>query len=303
MNPPVTTQRILYSIARRLGLAPTGDNQNLSPDKARELLDYMDARLKEAWELYDFNEITLVEERAFANDYDPTLSYNAGDMVWDWCSRSYYQALVPTVGGTLANTAVWQANTQPPYPRFIPWWQPGHTPIGTCFTAWNKNPYSDLNRIRFDFIQSTTAVQFSFAPVSSTVWIQFRIPYPGLALDQWDSSETYNTGDAALYGSDTYLSLIDNNLNQTPPVKPAGVPAALNPFDPNASDSNWQQFRIPWVFRQFVIYAAFSDALVCAGQNEKAPDQLQQAYAALASEFDKQTIQAGQFTGYSARVV
>jgi hypothetical protein len=247
----------------------------------------MDTRLKEAWELYDFLEVTFVEERAFTADYDPTVSYSQGDIVWDWCSRLYYQALVPTVGGSVSNTAVWQANVSP-FPRMIPWQQPGHTPIGTCFTAWNKNPYTDSTRIKIDFLLDNPGLQFSLGPVLQTVWLQFRIPYPGIALDQWYNTETYNTGDAAYYNMDTYLSLLDNNVGNTPPA---------------VSDNNWQQFRIPWVFRSFVEQAAFSDTLIVAGQNEKAPDQLQQAYQLLSGEYDKQTVQAGQFSGYSARVL
>ena len=287
MNPPLATQRIMYSIARRVGLEPIGDDANLSETKTREILEFMDQRLKEGWELYDFVETTFVEERAFAPDYDPTVSYGQGAVVWDWCSRLYYQALVPTVGGTLSNTAVWQANVSP-YPRTILWWQPGHTMIGTAFTAWNKNPYTDQTRTPVPFLLSNNGLEFSLSQVTQTIWIQFRIPYPGIALDEWDSTETYNSGDAAYYNMDTYLSLIDNNLNNTPP---------------SVSDNNWQQFRIPWVFKAFVTQAAFSDTLVVNGQNEKAPGELQQAYAALMGEYDKQTIQAGQFTGYSARVV
>lgn len=287
MNPPISTQRILYSIARRVGLEPTGDDANLSPSKAREILEFIDNRLKEAWELYDFLETTFVEERAFSPDYDPSVSYAQGDIVWDWCTRLYYQALVPTIGGSLANTAVWQQNVSP-YPRTILWQQPGHTPIGTVFTAWNKNPYTEQNRTPIPFLLSNNGLEFSLSPVTQTIWLQFRIPYPGVGLDQWSSTETYNTGDAAVYGMDTYLSLIDNNVGHTPPA---------------IADSNWQQFRIPWVFRSFVTQAAFSDTLIVSGQNEKAPDQLAQAYQLLGGEYDKQTIQAGQFTGYSARVV
>jgi hypothetical protein len=303
MNLPVSTQSILYAIARRIGLAPTGDNQNLSPDKAREILGFMDERLKECWELYDFLETTFTEERAFADDYDPTISYSAGAIVWDWCSRSYYTALVPTVGGTVSNPAVWQANTQPPYPRVIPWWQTNHTSIGTCITAWNKNPYSDQNRIPIDFLQGNDGLNFSLGPLTTTIWLHFRIPYTGLALDNWDPTITYNAGDTAFYNTDTYLSVVDNNTNNTPPMKAVGVPPSLSPYDPAVADSNWQQFRIPWPFKQFVTLAAFSDSLIVAGQNEKAPDQLNQAYGAIASEIDKQTIQSAQFTGYSARVV
>jgi hypothetical protein len=287
VNPAVATQRILYSVARRVGLEPIGDNANLSPAKAREILEFMDQRLREAWESYDFLEITPVEERAFANDYDPSATYCTGNTVWDWSSRLYYTALAPTTGGTLANTLVWQANANAPYPRMIPWSQSGHTQIATCFSAWNKNPYSDQNRIPIGFLQSINGLEFSLSPVTQTIWLQFRIPYPGIALDAWNSTEIYNTGDAAYYNMDTYLSLIDNNVNHTPP---------------SVSDSNWQQFRIPSVLRRFVVLAAFSDSLIVNGQNEKAPDQLQQAYLALGSEYDKQTIQSGQFVGYSATV-
>lgn len=287
MNPSVPTQRLLYSIARRVGLEPTGDDANLSLSKSREILEFIDTRLKEAWELYDFVEVTFVEERAFAPDYDPKMSYCQGAVVWDWCSRYYYQALVPTVGGSLSNAAVWQQNVSP-YPRMIPWQQPCHTPIGTAFTAWNKNPYTDTNRNPVPFLLSNNGLEFSLSQVIQTAWIQFRIPYPGIGLDQWYDTETYNTGDTCYYNMDTYISLIDNNLNNTPPA---------------VADGNWQQFRVPWPFRGFVIQAAFADTLIVSGQNEKAPDQLQQAYQLLAGEFDRQTIQAGQFTGYSARVV
>lgn len=287
MNPPVPTQRILYSVARRVGLEPIGNDANLSVSKTREILEFIDNRLKEAWELYDFVETTLLEERAFAPDYDPKASYCQGDVVWDWCSRYYYQALAPTTGGSLSNSAVWQQNVNP-YPRMVPWLQPCHTPIGTAFTAWNKNPYTDMGRTPVPFLLSNNGLEFSLSMVLQTVWIQFRIPYPGIALDAWNDTEVYNIGDAAYYNMDTYLSLIDNNVGNTPP---------------SVSDGNWQQWRIPWVFRSFVTMAAFSDTLIVAGQNEKAPDQLQQAYALLAGEFDKQTIQAGQFTGYSARVL
>jgi hypothetical protein len=283
----VSTQRILYAIARRVGLEPTGDDANLSPSKSREILEFMDTRLKEAWELYDFVETTFVEERAFSPDYDPSVSYSQGDMVWDWCSRYYYSALVPTIGGSLPNPAVWKANVSP-YPRTILWQQPGHTPIGTPFTAWNKNPYTDQTRIPIPLLLSNNGLEFSLSPVTQTIWLQFRVPYPSIGLDQWNSTEIFNTGDACYYGEDTYLSLIDNNLNHTPP---------------DVSDANWQQFRIPWVFRGFVTQAAFADTLIVSGQNEKAPDQLQQAYQLLWGEYDKQTIQANQFTGYSARVV
>src|SRR5262252_1937239 len=98
MNPPVSTQRVLYDVARRLGLVPTGDNANMDPDKAFELLGFMDDRLRESWELYDWVETTFVEQRAFRPDFDVTVCYSVGDIVWDPCTQQYYEALQQTIG-------------------------------------------------------------------------------------------------------------------------------------------------------------------------------------------------------------
>src|SRR5215510_162096 len=194
MNPPVSTQRILYDVARRAGLVPEGDNVNLDPDKAYEILGYMDDRLQEAWELYDFVEITLVEQRAFRDDFDPTLCYAQGDIVWDPCTQAYYQALAQTTGGPLSNAAVWQANPTVS-PRWIPYWQTGKTPIGTCFSAWTKNPYEDPNKIRVQFLISARGFEFTTTSNLAFVWLVFRLPYPGIGRFEWSASSTYALGD------------------------------------------------------------------------------------------------------------
>jgi hypothetical protein len=45
---------------------------------------------------------------------------------------------------------------------------------------------------------------------------------------------------------------------------------------------------------RFVTQAAFADTLVVDGQNEKAPDQLTQAFGFLSQAFDQQQLQQGQ---------
>ena len=69
MNYPVATQTILYDIARLIGLDPA----IMAPDQAVEILGFMDNRLREGWELYDFLETTEIEERAFRPDYDQSV--------------------------------------------------------------------------------------------------------------------------------------------------------------------------------------------------------------------------------------
>jgi hypothetical protein len=286
MNPPVSTMRIMYDVARRAGYVPAGDDQNVDPDQAREILGYMDDRLHESWEMYDFVETTFLEQRAFRPDWDPSLCYPAGSIVWDPCSQQYYQALAQTVGGPLSNTNVWQANPSVVSPRYIPYWTSGKTPIGTCFGAWSKNPYEDPNRIRVHYFVSQRGLEFTATSNLAYVWLLFRIPYPGIGQDEWSATVTYNQGDAAIDGTDTYICSVDNTVALQPSVTPA----------------NWTLFRIPWPFKRYVTQAAFSDTLITAGQNEKAGPELSKAFGYLQEAFDVQDLQQNQRTnwqGYS----
>lgn len=285
MNPPVSTQSVLYSTARRMGLVP---DENLSPDQAAEILMFMDDRLRESWEMYDFIENTTIEQRAFRDDYNPALCYNAGDIVWDPVSLYYYTAVQSGVGGPLSNTALWtQSGTVTP-PAFIAWFQTGKTPIGTAFEAYTDDPYANLNAKKIQFAVSARGLEFVVTQVPATVFLYFRLPYPGLGQENWAGAISYMTGDQVL-GSDghTYISLIDNNV-------------AIDPL--NTGQIAWQKFPIPYVFSRYVIQAAFSDTLVTNGQNEKAAMEYQKATAYLNNEFDKQRLQQAQVERFSVFV-
>jgi hypothetical protein len=277
LNPSVSVQRILFDVARRIGLVPTGDDANLDPNKAYELLTFINQRLREGWESYDFLDITLLEQRAFRDDFDSTLCYQTGDIVWDPITLQYYTALATTTGGPLSNTSIWQPNTSVT-PRWIPFWQTNKTPIGTPFQAWTQNPYENPNFVTVPFKLSQRGLEFTQAQNVTSVWLMFRQPCPAIGTDPWTVGTTYNLWDPVLDGADSYYSLIDNNLGN----------------DPALSPSQWQLFRIPWVLQPFVTQAVFSDSLIVDGQNQKAPDELNKAYGLLQSEYDKQILQTGQ---------
>jgi hypothetical protein len=285
MNQPITTQRCLYDVARRIGLVPEGSNANLDPDKAYELLGFLDDRLREAWELYDWLETTVVEQRAYRPDFDESVCYSAGDIVWDPCTQAYYQALATTIGGPLSNTAIWQANPPAVVPRWIPWWQDGKTPVGTCFGTWTKNPFEDPNAIRVQFKTSQRGIEMSACNLAS-VWVVFRIPYPGIGRVEWDPIVTYNETDPVLDGPDTYICKADGTIGHQPSLSP----------------DYWSRFRIPYCMSRYAIQAAFSDSLIVEGQNEKAPAELNKAYGYLQMAYDQQELQQGQlekWQGYS----
>jgi hypothetical protein len=268
-----------------MGLVP---DENLAPDQAMEILLSMDDRLREGWEMYDFVENTTIEERAFRDDYNSSLCYNAGDIVWDACSRMYYTANQSGVGGPLSNTALWTSSSTVAPPAFVPWFQTGKTPIGTAFEAYTGDPYATLTAKKVQFAVSSRGLEFVVTQVPATIWLYFRLPYPGLGQENWDATINYMAGDQVL-GSDghTYVSLSDNNLG-------------VNPL--SAGQIAWRKFPIPYVFSRFVITAAFSDTLVTNGQNEKAGIEVQKAYAYLNSEFDKQRLQQSQVERFSVFV-
>jgi hypothetical protein len=269
-----------------MGLVP---DENLSPDQAAEIFMFMDDRLRESWEMFDFCENTTIEQRAFRDDYNSTLCYNAGDIVWDPCSLYYYTANQSGVGGPLSNTALWTGSGTVTPPAYVAWFQTGKTPIGTAFEAYTDDPYSNLNAKKVQFAVSARGLEFVVTQVPATIFLYFRLPYPGLGQENWDATINYMTGDQTL-GSDghTYISLIDNNLGTNPLSTPT------TPI--------WQKFPIPYVFSRYVIAAAFSDTLVTNGQNEKAGMEYQKAIAYLNNEFDKQRLQQAQVERFSVFV-
>ena len=277
MNPPVSTQRVMFDVARLAGYVPDGNNENLDPEQAQEILGFVDDRLQEGWDMYDFLETTVVERRVFRPDFDPDVCYNLGDIVWDPCTGAYYQALAQTVGGPLTNTAVWAANPNVT-PRWIPWWEDKRTPIGAVFGAWTANPYESANRRRIDYLLSVRGIEFTATSTAGIVWLVFRLPYPGIGRDEWSATTIYNIGDQAIDGTDSYISRVDANLA----------------LQPSLSPDQWAIFRIPYPMRRYVTQAAFADTLVTNGQNEKAPGELGKAFVYLQEAFDQQSLQQGQ---------
>jgi hypothetical protein len=228
----------------------------------------------------------LVEERAYRDDYDSAKCYNQGDIVWDPASRQYYQALLTQTGGPLSNPTVWGSNPAVT-PLWIAYQQTGKNRIGTCLGAWTKNPYEEATTRRIQFVPSNRGLEFTRAcNAGSTAWLLYRMPYPGIGLAEWDAATIYSVGDQVYEAPDSWISLIDSNQANDPAISPEA----------------WAPFRIPYPLVRFVRQAAYSDTLIVDGQNEKAPNELNAAYAFLQQAFDQQTIQQGQserWQGYS----
>src|ERR1700738_1946175 len=117
----VTQQSVLNSVASRMGLDPS---INLETNVATAYLEYIDCRCREAWELWDWTEMLINDQRAFAPGWvQATSTYVTGNIVFDWTNGTlqYYKALQNVPGGTLlTNTTYWSTLTNAPLPLTVP---------------------------------------------------------------------------------------------------------------------------------------------------------------------------------------
>jgi hypothetical protein len=305
----VTLQSVLYSVARQFGLDPTATpTGNLETNVALSILDYINTRTREAWELWDFTELMVDDQRAFANAWNPTSTYTAGQIVYDWLlnTNAYYSSIGSTPANTaVTNTTYWTAGPTLPVPLTVPTYgQTGPTgalnqEIGTVFGVYSNDPYANafprpVNWTRTAKGITVYPVTYASAPVVlaggaitypfinlSTVYVLHRIPFPGFSSDQYSATVAYIAGNQVYYGTDTYQCIL-GNTGQLP-----------------SNVTYWTLVPFPYILSEFVKKSVYCDLLMEDGQVEKATSQLPNAYARLMNEFDRQTVQQGLTQRYS----
>jgi hypothetical protein len=299
---------VLFSVARRMGLDP---NVTMTTPVAEAYLTYIDERCREAWERFDWTDLVIYERRAFEDPWQSTVAYSMGATVFDWSSMLYWTSLQvsnlnnpPSTSPTFWGAAVMTA------PFIIPTNQVTYNEIGTVFNVFAADPrsYTNPNSVGWEREQAGIILypdrvysdSTPYGPLlvqgtpipgqivgyngqfPTTVWIEYRIPYPGFATSYYSSSQTYEVGDLAFWNNDTYKSL-----------------AIQSAASPTQSPTTWQIIGFPYVLSEFVKKAAFVDALIDDGQHEKGGLEEPKAYACLDREYDKQILQQGQQSFYT----
>lgn len=311
----VTQQSVLNAIATKMGLDPSG---NLETNVATAYLEYIDERCREAWELWDWTEFLISDQRAFANAWiKASAAYVTGNIVFDWTNGTlaYYQAKQNVPANTLlTNTTYWLLGPTLPMPLTVPnFGQIGSNAanavltlpeVGTVLGVYSNDPFqnaipSPVNWTRTAlgvtaYPQNTT---WANSPVIlaggvitypytnfNTIFILHRMAYPGFATLPWVSGQSYVPGNIVYYSTDTYVNILATS-SQAPTVT-----------------ANWTLQPFPYILSEFVKQAAYCDALIEDGQQEKADMRLPNAYARLYNEFDKQTLQQGLTQRYSVMI-
>lgn len=163
----VSYQKIERRVAQLLGWDPS----NLDPDDWANIRDCISDSLEEIWRYGHWNDLQVTEQRRYADPYDSTATYAAGDIVYHIGSDDYYQALQSTTGNAPATQSgdSWTLNSAHwAYARSS--FDADDYSSSVTYAAGDQVKYLDTGEF-YQAIQTTTGN----APTNSTYWGQLSV--------------------------------------------------------------------------------------------------------------------------------
>lgn len=258
----ITFKNVLHGVCHQMGINPA---TGLTTDLALAYAEFINLRLKEAYEWAFWPDLMVIERRAYRQTHDSTEAYAAGDEVYSSVEDEYYVAAQVVPAATaITNTTYWTVLTD--FNRYVPWDPPagttGLTKIGEVDLISNRDPriYTSANFIKGFWI-SADGIQVP-GEAGNQVYVRFRTRPPVFSSIEWSATETYAADDVRYVAStgESYRAL-SSNLNQNPATT-SGI---------------WVKVDFPYIFETWVKRAAYSDALKDDGQLEKAESVLGEA--------------------------
>jgi hypothetical protein len=260
----VTFQSVLWWVASMMGLDP---KKNMQGNQAEAIARYINSRVREGWESFDFAALRNVEERAFRDDYSTVKTYSIDDVVWDSITREYYQAVQSGTNQSLANTSYWKLFVNDSFS--IPFEQTGKNPIGIINGIYSSDPRKAQNPREYLFVLDSEDF-FVLEPIlEKTAFIDFQIRASEFNAEMWMPNAIYKKG-VIRYSPNTgdcYESLLDDNQNHQV-----------------TETAWWRKIPMPYVLAEFVKIAAYSDALREDGQTDKSTVEEARAYRIFENE-------------------
>lgn len=237
-------------------------------DQQSILATFINLRVQEAHAFGPWSDVTLCEERSFADLWNASQTYVIGDIVYLTSAAKYYEALTNNINKSPdANAADWQANASPD--RIIENEQYGAEKIGQVWKITNLNPRKNKNIRTFDFIPAPTGTHVLECTLN-TVWVSFSNPAPRFTGKAWNqqTAASYKRGTIVFYPgteSDTFPN--------TGECYRADLDVSNNPI--------WVLVPFPEIYQRFVVSAAAADMQRYYGKSEEATDLKNDAYGAL----------------------
>lgn len=260
----VTFQSVLWWVASMMGLDP---KKNLQGNQAEAITRYINSRVREGWESFDFASLRATEERAFHDDYSAITNYLSGDIVWDPSSREYYKSIQSGINQSLSNNSYWIPYVNEKFS--ISYLQTGKTPIGIINGIFYSDPRKGENPREYLFLLESDDFFVIEPTIEKTVFLDFQIRTSEFSSEMWMPNIIYKKG-SIQYSPNTgecHESLQDNNQNHQV-----------------TETAWWKKIPMPYVLSEFVKIAAYSDALREDGQTDKSTVEEGRAYRTYENE-------------------
>lgn len=243
------------------------------------LATYINIRMQEGWNFGPWKDVSLIEERAFADSWYTEVSYVIGDIVYLASTGKYYAAIADNAGKSPdTNPTEWQADCEHEYT--ISHEQYGAEKIGRVWRITGQNPRKSKNVRTYEFDQSGTETHVPECGLA-TVWIHFSPPAPRFTGKKFDVEQaaTYSRGTIVFYpGEET------GTFPNTGECYRADLDSESNPI--------WVLIPFPEFLQRFVVSAAAADMQRYYGKSEEATDLRNESYSALYEEARKNDIGA-----------
>lgn len=275
----VTFQSVLHGVAYWLGLDPTS---NLLPSQAAALTEYLNTRIADAWEAFQWPELCPIEERLVRPLFSLLTAYVEGDEVYDSVTATYYRALQAADGDALSDTDFWEVVTD--LNRYIAYEQTGKDAFGEVFAIYAADPNLNVRPKVIPFRLSTAGLQLGPGPWPNSVWVEYRQRPSQFTYALVDTAGTYAVGDLVYSAAqrDCFKAI-----------------AADAPGDELTDAAQWTRVPFPLVLANASKIAAYADALREDGQLDKAMIEENRAAKILEDEMEKIVVQQSQSQGFT----
>lgn len=234
---------------------------------------FINRNLRYAWEWGPWPEWTRAERRPFASEYNATIQYGIGEVVYYGTTDKYYQCTVVSQGNLPTDTNYWSEYTD--YDKEVRFEQTYARKLGRVWTVTKHNPYVKFrgDNLTYPHMLSSLGVFVPGANVTR-VWVLFSDRSPEFSASIWSASNTYSDGDVVYYPGTE-----DGNF----PNKGECYKAE---YDSTGAEV-WSQVQFPMALRGYVVNKSAADLLRYYKEHERATLFDGMAKSDLLEEYDK----------------
>lgn len=276
---------VLFPALHLLGIDPELD---FNKDHARAIGSFINSRVRYAWEIWEWPELNITEERAFRTVWNVAQQFTrqgiqgqGPDELYYLPNQTYYQVLAtapsdPPLGTTPDNATYFQPLN--PLTTYVAYDQIGKQSIGQVFGIHASDPGVSNTFIRGDgYTLSERGIELAGVG-TNTVWLTYQVRPSKFSTDLYTSAKAYLQGNVVLWTDGQCYRAIANITGHTP-----------------ADTGYWAMVPMPYTLSEYVKTAAASDA---AEDPQLKQSLAGQAEDLIGREIDKLTAQGQPLARY-----